>query len=171
FVHRTLTFIYREFDKKVPEQGQLHQDDQDLLDLIDITAKKQAKYIENFQLKDSLDVILSLAKVGNTYLSSHEPWNVIKKVRESAGTTFYVSTQIVNALAIMIQPYLPSTAKKIRRMLNLPETIQDGELKNLLELPIPTEVSKERTQNMATKKWCEEIQEKYRELKTNGKRN
>jgi methionyl-tRNA synthetase len=171
FVHRTLTFIYREFDKKVPEQGQLHQNDQELLDLINTTAKKQAKYIENFKIKDSLDVILSLAKAGNTYLSSHEPWNVIKTDRESAGTTLYVSIQIVNALAIMIQPYLPSTAKKIRRMLNLPETIQKAKLKSLQKSIIPTGHTILEPKVLFTKLNIEEIQEKYRELKTNGKRN
>ena len=100
--------------------------------------RKQANYIENFKVKDSLVEILSLAKARNIYLSSHEPWNVIKKDRKSASTTLYVSIQIVNALAIMIQPYLPSTAIKIRRMLNLPEMVQDGVLKRLQESLIPT---------------------------------
>jgi methionyl-tRNA synthetase len=171
FIHRTLTFIAKEFKSKVPVQGALTDTDRELLDLIQVTAIKQAKYIENFHIKESVVEIISLAKAGNIYLSTHEPWNVIKKDRESAGTTLNVSIQVVNALAILIQPYLPTTAIKIRKMLNLPENIQEVALKRLQDSVIPTGHSILEPKVLFTKLNIEEIQEKYRELKTNGKRN
>lgn len=137
FVHRTLTFVCTEFDKKVPAQGRLKNEDRELLRLVGTTARKQAESIDNFKFRDSLDAVLSLARAGNAYLSSREPWRIIKKDRESAGTTLNVSIQVVNALAVMIQPYLPSTAKNIRKMLNLPEIIQEGEFERIGDSPIP----------------------------------
>ena len=166
FVHRTLIFIYRKFDKKVPAQGHLKDEDKELLDLISITATKQAKYIENFKFKNSLDAVFSLARAGNTYLSYREPWNMIKKDRESTGTTLNVSIQVVNALAIMIHPYLPSTAKKVRRMLNLPETIKDGELKRIQDSPIPAEHNIIEPKVLFTKLNKEERQKKYLGMRT-----
>jgi methionyl-tRNA synthetase len=137
FVHRTLTFIYKEFDKKVPPQGQLKSEDRQLLRLIKTTARRQSKLIENFRFKDSLDAVLSLAKAGNTYLSSREPWHLIKRDRDAASATLNVAVQVVNALAILIQPYMPLAARSIRKMLNLPEVIEEGEFGRIGNSPLP----------------------------------
>jgi len=139
FVHRTLTLIYREFNKKVPAQSHLKDEDEELLGLIALSARKQAELIENLKFRDSLDAVFSLARAGNTYLSSRKPWHTIKKNKESAGTTLNISVQVVNALAIMIQPYLPTTAKNIRKMLSLPEKMQEDEFERIGNSPIPAD--------------------------------
>ena len=124
----------------------------------------------NVQIKEALVNILALARSGNEYLSSQEPWNRIKKDRESAGTTLNVSIQVVNALVILLQPFLPNTTLKIRKILNLPENIQAGTLKRLQNSFIPTEHSILEPQALFTKLNIEKIKEKYHKLKTNGKR-
>lgn len=102
-------------------------------------ARKQAELIQSFKFRDSLDAVFSLARAGNAYLSSRKPWHTIKKDKESAGTTLNVSVQVVNALAIMIQPYLPTTAKNIRKMLSLHEKMQEGEFERIGNSPIPAD--------------------------------
>lgn len=137
FAYRTLTFICQEFDRKVPPQRSLRKSDKEFLESITLTAKRQAQLIENFRIKESLAAVISLARTGNTYLSSREPWHVIKRDPESAGTTLNAALQAVNALAILVQPYLPTTSRNIRKMLGLPETIKKGEYERIGASSIP----------------------------------
>lgn len=137
FVHRTLTFTYRQFNHRVPEKGELKREDEDLLKLIRTVAEKQDELIENLKLRSSLETVFSLARAGNIYLSEQKPWHTIKHDKTSAATTLNTAIQVVNALGILIQPYLPSTSEKIRRTLNLPDTIKEQELETIADSPIP----------------------------------
>jgi methionyl-tRNA synthetase len=58
--------------------------------------------------------------VGNQYLNTKEPWNLMKTDKEKAGTIFYVTTQVVKALAIVSSPFMPGTAEQLWQTLNLP---------------------------------------------------
>ncbi|MHA2393887.1 MAG: methionine--tRNA ligase [Promethearchaeota archaeon] len=136
FIHRTLTFISNNYDGIIPKKGNLNKDDKDLLELISVTTENQERLFMNFKLKESLKTVLSLARAGNNYLSSREPWKTIKTDKKSADNSINISVQIVNALAILIQPYLPSTSKKIRKMLNLPEEISIREIEGVADSPI-----------------------------------
>jgi methionyl-tRNA synthetase len=136
FVHRTLTFIYKEFCGKVPERAVLNDEDKELLRLIESAARKQAEHIEKLELKDSLKTVLSLARAGNTYLSSRKPWELVKKDRGSTARTLNVAVQVVNALGVLIYPYLPQASRRIRKTLNLPEEVNQNEYESLGDTPI-----------------------------------
>lgn len=137
FVHRTLTFTYKRFNRRVPEKKELTKEDRDLLKLIRIVREKQDELVCTLQLKHSLDTVFSLARAGNSYLSEQQPWHTIKRDETSAATTLHTAIQVVNALGILIHPYLPSTSKKIRGTLNLSDPIRKEELEKIADSPIP----------------------------------
>ena len=62
---------------------------------------------------------MNLARLGNKYLADEEPWKVIKLDQERVKTIMYVALQIASALAVVSEPFLPFTSKKLKKMLNI----------------------------------------------------
>jgi methionyl-tRNA synthetase len=62
---------------------------------------------------------MDLARLGNKYLADTEPWKVIKTDEERVKTIMNISIQISAALSIIIEPFLPFTADKLRKFLNI----------------------------------------------------
>ena len=62
---------------------------------------------------------MNLARLGNKYLTDNEPWKQIKTDPERVKTVMALSLQIVSHLAILSEPFLPFSARKLQRMLHL----------------------------------------------------
>ena len=62
---------------------------------------------------------MNLARLGNKYLADEEPWKTIKTDEERTKTVMYVALQIATALAVLSEPFLPFTSKKLKGILNL----------------------------------------------------
>ena len=119
FVHRALVFTYRYFNGQIPKPSTLDKKDRALLNAVKESHKEIANSIEQFNFHAALKQILELAAEGNRYLNDKEPWKTIKTNQKSAATTLYVADQLVKALAILTEPFLPYTAEKIWNNLNL----------------------------------------------------
>lgn len=52
-------------------------------------------------------------------MADEEPWKMIKTDPERVKTQMYVALQIASALAILSEPFLPFTAKKLTQTLNI----------------------------------------------------
>ncbi|MBC7120534.1 MAG: methionine--tRNA ligase [Candidatus Methanosuratus sp.] len=123
FVHRTLTFIERFFGSTIPE-AKLEEKDERMLHMIKNTVAETAMHIEAKHFRDALLSVMNLAREGNKYLNDSAPWAAIKSSPERAAATLYTSAQIVKAIGSMISPFLPSTSKKIWKMLGLCSEIE-----------------------------------------------
>jgi len=60
---------------------------------------------------------MNLARLGNKYLADEEPWKVIKTDEERVKTVMYTALQIATALAVLCEPFLPFTSKKLKTIL------------------------------------------------------
>ena len=69
--------------------------------------------------------IIALATMENRYLNEKQPWKTIKDDIEGAATTLYSLRQLVKALGVLLEPFLPFTAEKIRDLLNLPGSVHE----------------------------------------------
>lgn len=56
---------------------------------------------------------MNLARIGNKYLADTEPWKTAKDDKVRTATILNVSLQMVANLAIVCEPFLPFSAKKI----------------------------------------------------------
>ncbi len=139
FIYRTLNFIYHNFNKKIPPCGQLNNEDHELLSSIQAIAQRQAQYFDDFKIRDALAIVLSLAQAGNVYLSTYEPWKKLNQDRVFVSTKYYAAVQVVNALAILLYPFLPHTAQKIRSQLKLSTTINVDEFTHIANTRLPSE--------------------------------
>ena len=119
FINRTLTFAQRYHDGLVPEVGDRSDVDREQLALIARQAERTADYLEVFRFRAALGEVMSLARASNSYLDAKRPWQQRKEDLAACGTTINVCIQTVRALAVLMAPFLPHSAKKCAAMLRL----------------------------------------------------
>lgn len=121
FVNRTLTFVARYFDGKVPDVGAREDVDRSHMERIAETKTRLEENLEAFRFKVALSEFMSLAREANVYFNAREPWAKRKTDPELAGAILNVCVQTVHALAVLSAPFLPFTSRKIATMLQLDE--------------------------------------------------
>jgi methionyl-tRNA synthetase len=125
FIHRTLTFINKRFDSAVPQPRSFDEKDKALLEEAKEIVNKTAERMETFKLQEALRYAISLSHLGNRYFNEKEPWKTIKTDRQESANTLYVTAQIVKQLAIILEPFIPFTAEKLWKLLNLPGSVHE----------------------------------------------
>jgi methionyl-tRNA synthetase len=125
FIHRTLTFINKQFDSTVPQPSSLDEKDKEVLEEAKEIVNKTAERMETFKLQEALRYAISLSHLGNRYFNEKEPWKIIKTDRQQSANTLYVAAQIVKQLAIILEPFIPFTAEKLWKLLNLPGSVHE----------------------------------------------
>ena len=121
FVHRALTFVNRYFDGKIPETGELDDLDRKALKEIEKTFEEVSRLISRYQFKEALKRVMALAIFGNQYFDYQRPWKTAKTDKLRTGTTVNISLQLVKALGILLEPFLPDASEKIWHLLNIEE--------------------------------------------------
>jgi len=124
FVHRALKFINTYYDGRVPEPKELNELDNQMLNYIQETYEKVDKTLKGFQLQAAIREVIELSRSGNKYLNEKKPWKTVKTHPQSAANSLYVTAQIVKALAVLLEPFTPFTAEKLRSFLNLPREVR-----------------------------------------------
>lgn len=80
---------------------------------------KVAKAIEQFKFREAISEWMNVARIGNKYLAETEPWKLIKTDEQRVKTIMNVALQISCNLAILAEPFLPFTSKKLFELLNI----------------------------------------------------
>jgi len=119
FIHRTLTFIKNNFSGSLPAPGELDERDNAILGRLRDSPARAGAYLDQCKLREALSVVIDLARDGNLYLSESEPWHTIKRDPVRAHTTMFICSQLVRSLAILLAPFLPTTAESIWSQLGL----------------------------------------------------
>lgn len=119
FVNRTIVLTHKYFEGKVPAVTQLNEDDLKTIEQINLFPEKISTSIDAFRFREALGEMMNLARLGNKYLTENEPWKVFKTDPERVQTVLNVSLQICANLAILCEPFLPFTAKKLNQILNI----------------------------------------------------
>ena len=136
FIHRTLTFINTQFNSSIPKPEALDEDDQKILNTLKEKVETIAQKIEECRLQVAANDVISISRLGNQYLNEKEPWKLIKENRSKAAGILYITAQIVKALAIVSAPFIPSTAEKIWKTLNMPGNVHEQRWDEALK-PLP----------------------------------
>jgi methionyl-tRNA synthetase len=118
FVNRSVVLTHKYYDGIVPEQGNLTDYDNEVLEAIKATKQKVDELLSDFKFRDAQTEAMTLARLGNKYLADLEPWKLIKEEEERVKTIMNIALQISNALSIVFEPFLPNTCIKLKHILN-----------------------------------------------------
>ena len=133
FINRVLVLTQKYYDGIVPEPSSLSATDQQALDELQQTPKKLEDSLDRFRFREASQILMNLARTGNKYLADEEPWKVIKTDPVRVQTVMNTALQLAAALAVLSEPFLPFTAKKLKQMLKLSpqigwDNIGDGQM-------------------------------------------
>ncbi|MCD6496486.1 MAG: methionine--tRNA ligase [Candidatus Aenigmarchaeota archaeon] len=116
-VNRILTFISSKNASKVTKPGKYDEADRAMEKSIKRYPAVVAKLLDSFNLQAALDNVMKLAKEGNEYFQQKEPW------KRDYDNCLYIGANLLRSLAIMLSPFIPESAEKIWKYLNLPGSV------------------------------------------------
>jgi len=109
-VNRTLTFSVKNFGPTVPSGDE----DKAFWDEIRAGEARIREHFERAELRDALKQTLDLADLGNKKFQDAEPWRLVKTDPAAAGALLRNLVFLVRDLGLLIEPFLPATAARIR---------------------------------------------------------
>lgn len=118
FVNRAVVLTHKYFEGKVPERQQLEKIDEEVINKIAEFPAVIAASLDKYRFREALGLLMDLARLGNKYLADTEPWKLIKEDEDRVKTILNISLQIAANLAILGEPFLPFTMKKLEEILN-----------------------------------------------------
>ena len=119
FVNRALVLTKKYFDGKVPACGELTDYDKAIVDEFVNVKERVENLLDQYKFREAQKEAMELARIGNRYLAETEPWKLAKTDMGRVATILNLSLQLVANLAIVFEPFLPFSSKKLREMLNI----------------------------------------------------
>lgn len=118
-VNRTIVLTHKYYQGIVPPIGNLSELEKETIQKIAEFPKIIGDSIEQYRFREAQAELMNLARLGNKYLTETEPWKKQKEDPEAVKTILHLSLQICACLSILCEPFLPFTARKLQRMLNI----------------------------------------------------
>ena len=135
-VNRTISMSNKYFDGVVTNTGVTADVDEDLKATVLGTLKKVNEKMDQLRVADALTEIFALFKRCNKYIDETMPWALAKDKaqQDRLATVLYNLVESISYGAALLEPFMPSTSKKILEQLNAkPRTIEEMEQFGLYE--------------------------------------
>ncbi|MCS7054922.1 MAG: methionine--tRNA ligase [Thermoflexales bacterium] len=116
-IQRTLSQIWRNFEGRIPQPGELTEADQALIAKVEAGFDSVGEKLNAVRLRDALNEALDLATATNQYLDFEAPWKTIKTDKARAGTQLYVAARVVDSLTVLFAPFTPGLSERARAQL------------------------------------------------------
>lgn len=119
FINRVVVLTNKYYNGVVPSPNEFTDVDEQTLAELKAYPSVISSSIERYRFREAQGELMNIARLGNKYLADEEPWKMIKSDPARVQTQMYVALQIASALAILSEPFLPFTSKKLTNMLNI----------------------------------------------------
>lgn len=129
-LNRTLNIVNKNFNGEIKDCS-----NKDFLGLKERTIKtidSYEKYMENLELKETLETVWALIDNTNKAFNDKEPWNLIKNNKiELAECCLYETLEILRNISILTYPFIPETSLKVFNQLGYDRLDDHKEWDNL----------------------------------------
>ncbi|MBB4800990.1 methionyl-tRNA synthetase [Flavobacterium nitrogenifigens] len=119
FVNRVVVLTNKYYEGIIPTPNEFTEVDEQTLAELKAYPAVISSSVERYRFREALGELMNVARLGNKYLADEEPWKVMKDNPERVKTQMYVALQIAAALSVLAEPFLPFTAAKLSKILNL----------------------------------------------------
>ena len=130
-VNRTIAMDHKYFDGKIMAPTATEPVDEELKAVALAMPAKVEKKMDGLHVADAIDEIFVLLRRANKYIDETTPWVLAKDPAKAdrLGTVLYNLLEAIRFAAIMLEAYLPETAEKILKQLN----VENGGVASLAE--------------------------------------
>ncbi len=149
FVHRTLQFLYRYWDGRIPEvpaelsqqwhrlaeavwQGEglqwgegWHTEERAFVEALLSYPVQIASLYERFRFREAIAETMALVRLANKFFNDMAPWRTVVEAPELCARTLFICAQAVAAFAILFAPVIPLAARRLSSLLRLPASVGD----------------------------------------------
>ncbi|MDP5098049.1 MAG: methionine--tRNA ligase subunit beta, partial [Flavobacterium sp.] len=119
FINRVVVLTNKYYNGIVPAPNEFSEVDEQTLAELKAYPAVISSSIERYRFREALGELMNVARLGNKYLADEEPWKMVKENPARVQTQMYVALQIASALAVLSEPFLPFTAKKLSNILKI----------------------------------------------------
>lgn len=159
-VNRTISMAKKYMDGEVLKPTQFEEIDKELISLVLETPEKVTKLMDQLRVADAIDEIFNIFRRCNKYIDETTPWVLGKdpEQKDRLVTVLYNLLESIRHGAVLLQAFLPDTAREIFQQLNT-ENSQFESLKefNGMDLGIRLNDPKPLFQRIDKAKKLEEI--------------
>ena len=134
FINRVMVLMKKYYESVVPDPNEFSTVDTGTLETLAAAPLKIGSLIEQYKFRAACQEMMQLARLGKKYLADEEPWKLIKTNPERVATIMHTAMQVAAGLAVLSEPFLPHTAKKLQNMLQLDKAVCWDSLQD--EMPV-----------------------------------
>ena len=135
-VNRTVSMIRKYFNGVIQAPGEEQGPDAELKALALETACKMEAHMEEVHIADAIDDVFTLLRRANKYVDETEPWILGKPDGDHArlATVLYNLLECIRIGATLLKPFIPETAEKIFRQINVrDQSLDDAKTFGLIQ--------------------------------------
>ncbi|MDQ2082674.1 methionine--tRNA ligase [Xanthobacteraceae bacterium Astr-EGSB] len=122
---RSLSMLAKNFSGVLPQPGQFTDNDLAILASADALIGTAREFMKTQQLHQVLNATWAVVAEANRYFAGEAPWALAKTDPARQGTVLYVTAEVIRRIAILAQPFMPSSAAKLLDLLAVPADARD----------------------------------------------
>jgi methionyl-tRNA synthetase len=117
---RTLTMVFKNCDKCVPEHGEFTADDEALLSTAHRLGEVTGAAMSVQSIQKYVEAMVSVIWDANKYIDTMAPWVLRKEDPARMATVLYVIMDVLRCAAVLYQPLIPSSSNMILDAMSVP---------------------------------------------------
>lgn len=119
-VSRTLAMTKKYFGGMVPAPAQGTEFDASLIETVKQTVETYKTKMDDLHIADAENAVFAMLRRANKYIDETAPWVLAKdeSKKEVLGTVLYNLLETIRVGAVLLTPFMPSTAASIFKQLN-----------------------------------------------------
>jgi methionyl-tRNA synthetase len=121
---RSLSMVAKQFGGKLPEPGAFSDNDKSILASADDMLGAAREAMKTQALHQVLNGVWSVVADANRYFAGEAPWALAKTDPVRQGTVLYVTAEVIRQIAILAQPFMPQSAKKLLDLIAVPDDLR-----------------------------------------------
>ena len=127
-VNRTIAMSHKYSKGILSDHAAPGEFDQELIDLCLATPAKVEAKMDELRVADAIDEIFALLRRANKYIDETMPWALAKDEAQHArlDTVLYNLLESIRVAATLLHPFLPETAERIFKQLNIEHPTWDS---------------------------------------------
>ena len=119
FVSRVLKMTASKLGEEVPAGGEMTEVERELIKTLQEKTNNYLKYMEDMEFRKAMNELRAIWVEGNNYISTTEPWTVIKENKDRAAAILRVCINLIRIFAILNYPIMPKISEQMLARLGL----------------------------------------------------